>query len=1326
MNSSVRRRAAAALATTMVLGFGAVAVASAAPAGPAPVTDPLAYVDPFVGTGQAQGVVGEINNFPGPSMPYGMVQLSPDTPGAYAGYRYSHDRIRGFSSTHAAAGCNIFGDLPILPVAGDASSRPWDRTERFSHDQESAEVGSYDVTLLDSDIDVELSASTRAGGIAMDFPDTDQDATVIVNAGGSLSSVAGASIDVSGEATVSGSVTTGRFCGKNNTQTLYYSIEFSQPFTSFATWQGDEVRQGARNANDARSGATLSFPPGSTVDATIGLSYVDVAGAAANREAEIPDFDYERTRERTRAAWTAELEKISVASANQDDLTMFYTSLYHSLLHPNTFNDVDGRYIGFDGEIRTVEEGRTHYANFSDWDTYRSLGALQAILDPDRASDMAQSLVAAAEQSGWLPRWPLANQHTGQMTGDSSVPLIASMLAFGADDFDVDTALDYMVKGATSSAPTATGYVQRRGIETYLEKRYAPHVEAHRGDHGINGASITQEWSIADFAIAEVAESVGRTDVAQTFRPRSQYWQNVFDPAQDTVAARNLDGTFIHPDVSTGFGQSGFDEGNSEQYLWLVPQNVAGLVETLGGPDRVADRLDAFTTTFNSGSNAPRLWIGNEPNFGVPWLYNYIGQSWRTSELVDDIVAELFRPEPDGKPGNDDLGAQAGWYVWAALGLYPSTPGTDVLTINTPRFDSTSITLANGEKLVVNAPGASTGMRQIAGMSVDGQPWSSTSLPPDLIHEGGTIDFTLAPEPSAWARAATAPPSSRDGEQDFIASLDSPAITLAPGERVTTTVSTRSRGGAPRDFSVSAAPHDGISIETAAVDPATGDVPVTIVADVDAPDGYRDITLTVTAAGSTHVIDVTGRALVTRPGGVLATYNTVGTADESDRGVGNFDRVGNSYSRQQLALVGLTPGSRHNLGDLTFEWPQSPHGRPDTIRTDGQTLTLATPSRSIAFVGAATNGRQSGDVVLTHADGSTSVQQLVLGDWIYPTGEGSVSPIAENVVVAKMGKRNGDRDQVFVFGTKPITAPDGTLITRITLPKNPDLLVFAVAQSDDVVAVTPQPVTFTDASGTTPGTYSIPQQTGVEYLRDGVVVEPGTYPGQGTVTVTARATTGHVLAADAVAQWSHTFESTTPDAPFVDVAAGTLFGDDIAWLFDNEISTGWDNGDGTHSFRPLQPIARDAMAAFLYRQANSPAFTPPTVSPFRDVAPGDQFYKEIAWLAEQRISTGWDNGDSTASFRPLEPVNRDAMAAFLHRMAGRPAFGAPSVSPFTDMTPSTKFYTEVTWLVSEGIATGWVGNDLTAVYQPTVPINRDAMAAFLHRFDDAGFSSVGS
>jgi predicted alpha-1,2-mannosidase len=307
--------------------------------------------------------------------------------------------------------------------------------------------------------------------------------------------------------------------------------------------------------------------------------------------------------------------------------------------------------------------------------------------------------------------------------------------------------------------------VERPGIATYLQRGYAPQTDEFRGDHGIDGASITMEWSIDDFAISRFAEALDEVWIAAEFRTRAPYWHNVFNPATHSISPRSVDGNFVGGPSFSGptsdFGQDGFEEGNAEQYLWLVPQNIAGLVTALGGRGAVADRLDRFTTELNAGPDKPQLWIGNEPGFAVPWLYNYVGQPWKTQEKVDKARTELFGPTPAGEPGNDDLGALPSWYVWAALGLYPITPGTPVLTVNTPMFDRAQIALPAGKFIKIAAPGAQNGMKYINGLSVDGKPTDHTFLPESIIHDGGELTYSLATVPNkGWGAAeSSAPPS---------------------------------------------------------------------------------------------------------------------------------------------------------------------------------------------------------------------------------------------------------------------------------------------------------------------------------------------------------------------------------------------------------------------------------------------------------------------------------------------------------------------------------------------------------------------------------------
>jgi predicted alpha-1,2-mannosidase len=803
--------------------------------GAALVSDPASYVDPLIGTGRGGSVVGEINDFPGPATPFGMMQFSPDTAGSYAGYQYHGDRIRGFSMDHASVGCRAFGDVPILPVTGPLGDAPWKLTEHFTHTGERAEPGYYAVNLDDSGVRAELTAATRTGLASFTFPPGAGAARLLVKAGGSLSVVKTAGVQVAGDREVTGSVTTGNFCSKGNRYTVHYAITFDQPFTAHGTWDGATVTAGGDSATAAGAGAYLTFGDGGsrTVRAKVAMSYVSVAGAEANMAAEVPGWDLDALHRQTRAQWAQALGKVRVAGRDTGELKTFYTSLYHSLLHPNTFNDADGRYTGFDGKIRTLPPGHAQYTNFSDWDTYRSLVPLQAMLFPRQAGDMAQSLVNDAQQSGWWPRWPLADSATGQMSGDNSVPLIAALHAYGARDFDLRTALTYLVKGATTVDPDPHAYHERPGIAEYVERGYMPESDAARGDHGHIGASETLEWAIDDFSISRLAAAAGQDDMARTFAVRGQNWQNILDPATGYLEPRGEDGRFpdragFQPPEEGKFGQDGYDEGNAAQYNWLVPQDMAGLIASMGGTAAAADRLDTFFSRLNAGPNAPYMWAGNEIDFGAPWVYNQVGQPWKAQKTVRDIATSLFSPTPDGEPGNDDLGAQSSWYVWAALGMYPATPGTADLALHSPLFERVLIDLPGTGDLDIRAPGASDGTPYVHRLTLDGHTWARTYLPPSVVALGGRLDFTLSATPDTrWAASpSAASPSHRTGERDVLATAtpNQPSV-AAGGVAAELVVHAQRLAGHDDALSVSAGPPAGISVTgagTFALDPATG------------------------------------------------------------------------------------------------------------------------------------------------------------------------------------------------------------------------------------------------------------------------------------------------------------------------------------------------------------------------------------------------------------------------------------------------------------------------------------------------------------------------
>ena len=843
-------------ALAVVIAFIAAVPPRAYDGEPAFVVTPVDHVDTLIGTGTGGETVGEINNFPGAAVPFGMVQYSPDTVGNYAGYNYDNPRSTGFSMTHASVGCAAFGDISMLPTTTPIGSQPWNAWERIAHDDTEVGVpGYYTVRFPATEVTAELTATTRTGIGRFRYPRNGRPALFHVRSGASLAGNSRATIQIGEDnTTITGWATSGGFCGKSNTYTVYFAMKFSQPFASYGTWDGYAVHPGVRGAASPYSGGYVEFPAGSEVEVRTAISYVGVDGARANLAAE-GTTPFDAVRAAASSQWNAALSRISVAGRDGDDVETFYTSLYRSLLHPNTFNDADGRYIGFDSVIHTVAEGRTQYTNFSDWDTYRCLAALQALLFPKQASDMAQSLVNDAAQSGSLPRWALANAATGMMTGDSVVPLIVNLYAYGAKDFDAKTALHYMVNAATTGGVGRNGYVERRGAAAYLELGYAPELVGP-------SASITLEWSIDDFAISRFADSLGDAATAAEFQSRAQYWQHLFNPTTHYVSPRSQRGFFPDGpgfvDSPTRFGQYGFDEGNAEQYVWLVPHNIAGLVTALGGRTAVADRLDHFTKKLNEGPNEPYLWAGNEPDFGVPWLYNYIGQPWKTQHTVNRVRG-LFGPFADGEPGNDDLGALSSWYVWAALGLYPSTPGTSILTVGTPFFDRAVIALPGGRSIRISAPGASapSRLKYIRGLTIDGHATDQTFLPESMIRTGGDLAYSLSAHPNlTWGTAEhSAPPSFGAGSSAVTVNVSRPVVTIAPGRTATVNLDAQRMIDGADDYTVTGTSSDsGITVAPVSGHfAADGSAAVDVVITAQSvPEEYYLVSLTTTVGESSR------------------------------------------------------------------------------------------------------------------------------------------------------------------------------------------------------------------------------------------------------------------------------------------------------------------------------------------------------------------------------------------------------------------------------------------------------------------------------------------
>ena len=766
------------------------------PAAPRPTPqggDLAALVNPFVGTGNSPlpdylGGNASGNTFPGATLPFGMVQFSPDTEKGFGkddrgSYVYHDTAIRGFSLTHLSGpGCPVFGDVPIMPFAGRVTASPAADpaayVAKFSHERESASPGFYEVALA-SGVRVSLTATLRTGFGVFAFPQGSP-ATLLVNVGRNATGVQEGEWRPDGDRGMSGSVASGGFCGARNRYVLYFAAEFDRPFASFGVWEGERVTPGASPVRGKQTGGYVTFgpTPGNTVRMKIGLSYVSAENARLNLRAENAGWDFDEVRARARARWNEALSRLEARGGTEGERRVFYTALYHTLLHPTTFGDANGEYLGFDERVHR-SPGHMQYTNFSGWDIYRSQIPLVALLFPEEASDMMQSLVNAAEQGGGLPLWPVANDESGAMVGDPATASIASAHALGARRFDARAALRAMIRNATDPGARSRSYPARSALADYLRYGYIPMEQK-----GLRGSpSVALEYETADFALAQFARAQGDAKTHREMMRRSQWWTRLFDPENRYIRGRWRDGSWLpgfdfkamlyKPELPWRHdSHKSYVEGNAAQYTWMIPHNMRGLFERIGGNEAVVRRLDDFFKEFNAGPDRPYFFIGNEPVFPVPWAYNYAGQPWKTQGLTRRVLTELFTDTPGGIPGNDDLGATSSWVVFAALGMYPSIPGVGGFSLNSPLFPEVDVRMGRaGRVLKIVGDGASARTPYVRGLSLDGKPFESTWLPFEKIERGATLRFELGDKPNtSWAtRPSAAPPSFPEGTESAAA-----------------------------------------------------------------------------------------------------------------------------------------------------------------------------------------------------------------------------------------------------------------------------------------------------------------------------------------------------------------------------------------------------------------------------------------------------------------------------------------------------------------------------------------------------------------------------
>ncbi|WP_412543186.1 GH92 family glycosyl hydrolase [Longispora sp. K20-0274] len=753
---------------------------------------PSDSVDPLIGSS------GGGNTFPGATAPFGMMSWSPTSTtgdqtntGAANGYAYNTTRLRGFALTHVnGAGCHpgAAGDVPILPHTGTVASSPTaDTTDAtyasdFSHAGEAATPGRYTLSLANG-ATTDFAATTRTAIGTIGFP-AGTPANLLFRTSNSLngSEDAETSIDAANR-TVTGSVLTGAFCGRranggtNNQKTyyrLYFTARFDQPFTGNGTWKDATLTAGGThetggegyltgaNRQGKGSGGYVTFAPGTRVTMRIGISYVSLAGAEANLAAEQPaGTTVDSVATATRAAWDDRLGRVRIGGGTADQRKVFYTALYHSLQQPNVMSDTDGRYRGMDQVVHTVAADQAaQYTNFSGWDQYRAQIQLLALLEPKVAGDFAQSLYNFAQQNnGVWDRWVHISGATHVMTGDPSAVTLATFYAMGVRGFDYNGAFDSLYRQATVPNPDGLSSAgcsgqcvgQRPNLAQYTQSHYS----ANDVCHCWGGAAETLEDSIADYSLAQWATALGRTTEANVMTDRGTWWRNVYNPATGYMGARNLDGSWVGgftPSTQTGFAQ-----GSAAAYTWMVPHDVTGLAGVMGGRAAAITRLDDF---FHDASGNWLVRNGgalkydptNEPDIHAPWLYNELGQPWKTQETVRQIVDTVYGVGPSGLPGNDDLGTMSAWYVWGALGLFPYRPASGDMILSSPLFPSATVTTSAGVVLNINGVGSG---KYIQSVSRGGAAHTDWKVASSFVQAGGTLDVALSSSPINWA--ATTP-----------------------------------------------------------------------------------------------------------------------------------------------------------------------------------------------------------------------------------------------------------------------------------------------------------------------------------------------------------------------------------------------------------------------------------------------------------------------------------------------------------------------------------------------------------------------------------------
>ena len=710
------------------------------------------YVNPFIGTGAIDGGLSG-NNYPGATSPFGMIQLSPDTSeapnwGDASGYDYNRNTIFGFSHTRlSGTGASDLIDITLIPTSSGRTS------SAFTHDEEKARPGYYQVMLKDENINAELTTTQRNGIHRYQYP-AGKDAEIILDMDHSADKgswgrrIINSQIRILNDHAVEGYRI---ITGWAKLRKIYFYMEFSSPILTSTLRDGGRVHENTAVINGTNLHGCFRFGQlnGKPLTCKVALSSVSMENARQNMEQEAPHWDFDRYVAAADADWEKQLGKIEV-KGTEVQKEIFYTALYHTMIQPNTMSDVNGEYMAADYTTRKVANNETHYTTFSLWDTFRASHPLYTLLEPERVTDFVKSMIRQYEYYGYLPIWQLWGQDNYCMIGNHSIPVITDAILKGIPGIDMEKAYEAVYNSSVTSHPNSP-------FEVWEKYGFMPE------NIQTQSVSITLEQAFDDWCVAQLAAKLNKDADYQRFHKRSEYYRNLFHPKTKFFQSKNDKGEWIEPFDPYQYGGNGghpFTEGNAWQYFWYVPHNIQALMELTGGTKAFEQKLDTFfTSTYkseqmnhNASGFVGQYAHGNEPSHHVAYLYNFAGQPWKTQKYVSHILNTLYNNTSSGYAGNDDCGQMSAWYVFSAMGFYPVNPADGRYIIGSPLLDECTLKLAGNKEFRIRTIRKSPEDIYIQSVTLNGKKHKDFFITHQDIMNGGTMVFKMGKKPSGWGK----------------------------------------------------------------------------------------------------------------------------------------------------------------------------------------------------------------------------------------------------------------------------------------------------------------------------------------------------------------------------------------------------------------------------------------------------------------------------------------------------------------------------------------------------------------------------------------------